>query len=400
MQKYGGSSLNSPARIKKVAEKIARAAELSHRIIVVVSAMGRTTDDLIALAHQVSPEPQRRELDMLLTAGERISMALLSMALNDLGYPAISFTGSQSGIVTTMSHTRALIEEIRPQRISEALEREKIAIVAGFQGVSREKEVTTLGRGGSDTTAVALAGIFGAERCEIYSDFPGLFSADPRIVPHAVLIPRIDHDEMLELAALGARVLHYRAAEMARRYRVPLRLLSSFIAGPGTMVEEGGPMESLYFRSITYQENCSLFRIRCRGEVTQRLTEEMSSADVKIVLYQQERDREGVHVICAVEESARGRFIEALGNLGADVEWQEEKRAAAVSVVGGGFASRPHGVAQVTRCLAEYSIPVLALSSSSLAITCLIPRRHWRRAVELLHDSLLRTAGEGKPGLS
>jgi len=388
VQKYGGSSLDSPARIKQVAARIAASAELSHRIIVVVSAMGRTTDELLGLAHQVSTRPQRRELDMLLTVGERISMALLSMALNDLGCPAISFTGSQSGIITTMSHTRALIEEIKPRRIEEALEEKKAVIVAGFQGVSRSREVTTLGRGGSDTTAVALAAVFRAERCEVYSDFPGIFSADPRIVPGARRIPALTYDEVLELAALGAKVLHYRAADLARRYRVPLVLRSSFSEGPGTEVVEGSAMESPYFRSVTGRENCHLLRIACPSERAVELAEAASSADVKLTLYQSSQQHAEAVVTVVVEDNGLARFREVLSTLGDCVRVDGEIEASTVSVVGGGFACRPHGVALVTKCLAREGIPLLALTSSALSITCVVPRERWKEALETLHREL------------
>ena len=228
--KFGGTSVGTPERIRAVARRIAKAKAEENDLVVVVSAMGRTTDELLALANEVSVSPPGREVDMLLTAGERISMALLSMALADLGVRALSFTGSQSGIITTNHHRRARIEKILGDRIRKALSEGAVAIVAGFQGMSAEKEITTLGRGGSDTTAVALAATLGAARCDIFTDVDGVYSADPRIVPGARRIPRIGHDHMVELAQRGASVLHPRSIELAQKFKVPLWVRNSLSA--------------------------------------------------------------------------------------------------------------------------------------------------------------------------
>lgn len=240
IQKYGGSSVETPEKIKGIAARIARLHREGTQVIVVVSAMGKTTDQLLGLATQITKAPQGRELDMLLTAGERISMSLLSMALNDMGVPAVSLTGSQSGIITTNHHTAAAIETIKPIRITQALQEGRVVLVAGFQGVSREKEVTTLGRGGSDTTAVALAAHFRAERCEILKDVDGVFTADPRVVTSARHIPKISTHMLLRMSTLGAKVLHYRAAALAMKYKVPLWLGNSVDEKKGTDVV---PME-------------------------------------------------------------------------------------------------------------------------------------------------------------
>jgi aspartate kinase len=242
VQKYGGSSVAEAASVKRVARRIAQYRRVGHEVVVVVSAMGDTTDDLIDLAERVSPDPPARELDMLLTAGERIAMALLAMAINDLGLEARSFTGSQAGVITDSSHGRARIIDVTPGRIRSALDDGAIAIVAGFQGVSQTtKDITTLGRGGSDTTAVALAAALGADVCEIYTDVDGVFTADPRIVPAARHIPVITPEEMLEMAASGAKILHLRCVEYARRYDVPLHVRSSFSANMGTVIAGGAP---------------------------------------------------------------------------------------------------------------------------------------------------------------
>ncbi len=237
VQKYGGSSVADAAAVKRVAQRIVATSKAGHEVVVVVSAMGDTTDELLDLAEQVSPLPAGRELDMLLTAGERISMALLAMAIGDLGHEARSFTGSQAGVITTSAHGQARIIDVTPGRIRQALDDGAVAIVAGFQGVSQDsKDITTLGRGGSDTTAVALAAALGADVCEIYTDVDGIFTADPRIVPTARRIPRITYEEMLEMAACGAKILHLRCVEYARRYGLPIHVRSSFSTRDGTWV--------------------------------------------------------------------------------------------------------------------------------------------------------------------
>ena len=241
VQKYGGTSVADPDRIRAVAEHIVRTHERGNQVVVVVSAMGKTTDDLVRLAHDVSQQPHGREMDMLLTAGERISMALLCMAIMDQGVHAVSFTGSQAGIVTDTVHGKAKILEVKGDRIRETLATGAVAVVAGFQGISTEKDITTLGRGGSDTTAVALAATLGGEVCEIYTDVSGVFTADPRVVPEARKLPRVSFDEMLEMAATGGRVLMLRSVEFARNYNVPVHVRSSFTWEPGTWIVEEDP---------------------------------------------------------------------------------------------------------------------------------------------------------------
>ncbi|MGB2757740.1 MAG: aspartate kinase, partial [Acidimicrobiia bacterium] len=256
VQKFGGSSVADPDRIRAVADHIARTRRAGHGVVVVVSAMGKTTDNLLRLAGDVASSTHDREMDMLLTAGERISMSLLSMAVNDLGIPAVSFTGSQAGIVTDTRHMKAKILEVRADRIREALDRGEVAIVAGFQGVSTEKNITTLGRGGSDTTAVALAAALDADVCEIYTDVSGVFTADPRVVPSARRLARVSFDEMLEMAATGGRVLALRSVEFARNHNVPLHVRSSFTWEPGTWVDDKeNPMEQAIISGVTHDSS-------------------------------------------------------------------------------------------------------------------------------------------------
>jgi aspartate kinase len=396
VQKYGGSSLSSSHRIKSVAEKIASRTRDDHRIIATVSAMGSTTDRLVKLAQEVSPHPSRRELDMLLTVGERISMALLSMALNSIGCRAISFTGSQSGIVTNVSHTRALIEEIRAGRIEEALSTGHVVIVAGFQGVSRAKEITTLGRGGSDTTAVALAARFGADQCEIYSDVAGVFTADPRIVKTARPLRQIGYDEMLELAVLGAKVLHFRAAELARRYRVPLRLLSTFDDAEGTVVGEGNDMEHESITSVTSQKNVALVRVQgahddpALGAFLGRIIER----EIRLVCYQRVHGDDRDSLVCVIEEDDLPEVRSAAAEGGSSrTSLDVSEGLASVSIVGSGLNSSPRALARIERLLAGEGVPVLYVGTSSLSVTCLVPMGERDRTVALLHSALVE--GEG-----
>jgi aspartate kinase len=376
VQKYGGSSLQTPERIKEIAKKIAARAKEDTQIIVTVSAMGGTTDELMRLANGITSSPSQRELDMLLTVGERISMALLSMALNAIGRPAISFTGSQSGIVTDMSHNRALIEEIRAGRIQEALGQGRVVIVAGFQGVSRNREITTLGRGGSDTTAVGLAAKLQASACEIYSDYPGVFSADPRWVRTARRIPEITYEEMLELAALGAKVLHYRAAEIARRIRVPLVLLSSFEDGKGTRVIEAHDMETFSAKSITSEGSVSMITLRdSRGESGfDEIIGRLERSELRLIIYQRSRGRGGSSLNLVIDRGDTAAFHALVGEPvpnGLSRETRDD--VGSVTVVGHGFARSPQAVCGVERALGKADIPVHLTGSTSQPIGGLRP---------------------------
>jgi len=393
VQKYGGKSLSTPERIRAIAERIAARADDKTGVIVTVSAMGETTDELLRLAYEVTADPPQREMDMLLTVGERITMALLSMALNARGCPAISFTGSQSGIVTTISHTRALIEEIHGHRIEEALAAGRVVIVAGFQGVSRTKEITTLGRGGSDTTAVALAVRLRAECCEIYSDYPGVYTADPRRVPAARAIPRLGYDEMLELAALGARVLHFRAAEIARRYRVPLELLSSFDETGGTRVD-GETMEKPTATSITCNPEILSIRVTCDSEeAASDVASVIARFEASVVSYR--RYASAVHLVVDARDTGLvGALVKSLDEGPRHAEVRDD--LGAVSVVGCGFAGKAEALATIERACAEAGIHVEQVSTSPLSVTCFIARERCDDAVRLLHRRLIEdVAGAG-----
>ena len=290
VQKYGGSSVADAEGMKRVAARIVASKRDGNQVVVVVSAMGDTTDELIDLANQVTPMPSGRELDMLLTAGERISMALLAMAISNLGHEARSFTGSQAGVITDSAHGRARIIDVSPGRIQEALKEGAIAIVAGFQGVSQDtKDITTLGRGGSDTTAVALAAALDADVCEIYTDVDGVFSADPRVVPNARKLKSVTYDEMLELAASGAKVLHLRCVEYARRYEMPIHVRSSFSTNEGTWVvktrPEGDIMEQAIISGIAHDKSeakITIVGVPDRTGVAARIFQAIADADINI----------------------------------------------------------------------------------------------------------------------
>ena len=291
MQKFGGTSVADPDRIRAVAEHIVRTRRAGNDVVVVVSAMGKTTDDLERLAHEVSSDPTAREMDMLLTSGERISIALLCMAIIDLGEPAVSFTGSQAGIVTDTAHRKAKILEIKGDRLREALAGGSVAVVAGFQGVSTERAITTLGRGGSDTTAVALAAALDADVCEIYTDVSGVYTADPRIVPEARRLERLSYDEMLEMSATGGRVLALRSVEFARNYRVPVHVRSSFTWETGTWVhdEEHG-MEAPIISGVTHdvsEAKVTIFRVPDRPGIAAKVFRALADENVNVDMIEQ-----------------------------------------------------------------------------------------------------------------
>jgi aspartate kinase len=391
VHKYGGTSVGSPERIQAVAERIAQAYRVHRRLVVVVSAMGDTTDDLISLAHQVSKQPPHREMDMLLSAGERISMALLSMALADRKVPALSFTGSQTGIITTGSHRRARIRRILGDRVREALQDEKVAIVAGFQGVSESKEITTLGRGGSDTTAVALAAVLGADACEIYTDVDGVFSADPRVVPQARLLARIGHDQMVEMATRGAGVLHPRSVELAKQYNVKLRVRSSLrpLGENRYFTEVGSKMEEFQVVGITADKSkvridVELARPTALGALWSAATE---------------------HSLSIVAPLFMDGRVQLFGDLDSEGEWRTLLSRLAVegfvkryellleqvplSVIGDRFSQDGAVLQRVIEILAENQISVTMGAASAIAMTVAVSKNHVDDGVRALHEALI-----------
>jgi aspartate kinase len=382
VQKYGGSSVADVEKIRRVAEKVAATRRAGASVCVVVSAMGDTTDELLGLAKQVTPAPSRRELDMLLSAGERISMALLSMALNDLGVEAISFTGSQSGIITDDSHASARIVEVRPFRVQDELERGKVVIVAGYQGVSHRKEVTTLGRGGSDTTAVALAAALGAD-CEIYSDVAGVFTADPRVVPDACRLEALGYDEMQELAAAGAKVLNAQAVEFAKARGIAIHARSTFGGAEETVVRGGSHPGRI--AGVTSQRELALLAfpaealaavldaLDARGVAALELAVAGRQAALAISL-------ENVHDWLLLERALRA----AVPELAADAEG-----LGAVSVVGTGLSAGHRVLREVAAVLAELRAPPRAVFTSALRVTAYCDARVLGEAVRGLHERLV-----------
>ncbi|MFL5247732.1 MAG: aspartate kinase [Myxococcales bacterium] len=374
VQKYGGSSVADVDRIGRVAERIAATRDKGSQVVVVVSAMGDTTDELLALARKVSPDPHRRELDMLLTAGERISMALLSMALHARGVPAVSFTGSQSGIITDGAHTNARILEVRPVRIHEELRKGKVVIVAGYQGVSREREVTTLGRGGSDTTAVALAAALEAELCEICSDVDGVYTADPRVVPQWKKLSELSHDEMQELSLAGAKVLNAQAVEFARDKGIVIHARSTFETGAGTRIVPGRPRE-LRISGVTQEKEILVVAaddcagvsgiLERNGAWPRELWCEGSAAGLAII------SLENVHGLPAL-----------LRDLHASPGTRIEEGLAQVSVVGSGVGASREPLERARRAL---GVPPRSILVSPLRISALVPREESDACVRRLH---------------
>jgi aspartate kinase len=394
VQKYGGTSVADADRLKRVAHRIAETRRQRHNVIVVVSAMGSTTDDLIALADQVNPHPPAREMDMLLTAGERISMALLAMAIYAEGLEAVSFTGSQAGILTSEAHGEAKIEEIRGFRVQESLDAGKVVIVAGFQGVSpRTKEVTTLGRGGSDASAVALAAAFGADVCEICTDVDGVFTADPRIVPNARKLDEISTEEMLELAATGAGVLMARSVEFGRRFNIPIHVRSSFHDEPGTWVKEK-TMEEAIISGIahdTSEAKITVHGVPDQPGIAASLFEPMSEHAINVDMIVQNVSSAGSTDISFTVPRAMSstalevtqQVADAIGAAGVDIDTDIAK----VSLVGAGMKSHPVVAAKVFRALSDAGINIEMISTSTIRISCVVRSDRVQDAVRALHQA-------------
>jgi aspartate kinase len=395
VQKYGGTSVAGPEEIKRVARRVVETADAGNEVCVVVSAMGDSTDRLIDLARQVSDDPHPREQDMLLTAGERISMALVSMAIIDLGRDAVSFTGSQAGIVTDTSHGKARIVEMRRGRVHEALEEGKIAIVAGFQGVSTARDVTTLGRGGSDTTAVALAGALGADVCEIYTDVDGVYTADPNIVPDARKLARVAYDEMLELASLGAKVLQTRSVEFAKKYGVTVHVRSTFRPDPGTLVtkEEQG-MEQAVVTGVTHdrsQAKISILRVPDRPGIAARVFGAIAVKDIVVDMIVQNISQDGhTDMSFTLPRGDSARAVSELSDVAQEIGARgivHDERVAKVSIVGVGMRSHSGVASTMFAALAREGINIQMISTSEIAVSCVIEDKYAELAVRTLHDA-------------
>jgi aspartate kinase len=394
--KFGGTSVAGAEQIKRAAGRIVAAREAGNRVVAVLSARGKTTDELVAAAHEISERPDPREMDMLLSTGERISCALCAMAIHDRGHQAISLTGSQAGIVTDSSHTKARIIDVRADRISDALAEDRIVLVAGFQGVSTQsRDVTTLGRGGSDTTAVALAAALRASVCEIYTDVAGVYSADPRIVPDARKLPRVSFEEMLEMAASGARVLQLRSVEYARNHGVRIHCRSSFEDGPGTLVvSEEETMENPFVTAVTHSDSearVTLTGLRDEPGVAGKVFGALADANVNVdVIIQNEPvgDEALADLSFTVDRSdlpVAKDTIAALGEVSVDVLTDE--RIGKVSIVGAGMRSHPGVAAKVFRVLGDEKINIEMISTSPIKISCVIPADRVSDAVNVLHKA-------------
>ena len=395
--KFGGTSVADAERIKRAARRIVRAREQGHSVVAVLSARGKTTDELIASAEEVSTTPDPREMDMLLSTGERISCALCAMAINDLGHRAISLTGSQAGIVTDTSHTRARILDVRAIRIREALEQGLIVLVAGFQGVSTTKDVTTLGRGGSDTTAVALAAAIGAEVCEIYTDVAGVFSADPRIVPEARKLPIVSFEEMLEMSASGAGVLQLRSVEYARTHGVRIHCRSSFTEEPGTfVVGEEETMERPLITAVTHstdEARVTLLGVPDRPGIAGRIFTALADANINVdMIIQNEPESDGaVADMSFTVPRADARLVRAaLEPIIADVGIErvaEDPTMGKVSIIGAGMKSHPGVAAKVFTTLGREGINIEMISTSPIKISCVVQGDQVPTAVKALHEA-------------
>ncbi|MDQ6854178.1 MAG: aspartate kinase [Actinomycetota bacterium] len=395
VQKFGGTSVADADRIKAVAEHIVRTRAQGDDVVVVVSAMGRTTDDLERLAHDVSNAPSAREMDMLLTAGERISMSLLCMAILDHGRPAVSFTGSQAGIVTDTVHRKAKIVEVRADRIREAIADGEVAIVAGFQGVSTARDVTTLGRGGSDTTAVALAAVLGARACEIYTDVAGVYSADPRVVPDARRLPRLAYEEALEMAASGSEVLALRSVEFARNYGVPVHVRSSFSWEPGTWVREEDPtMEQAIISAVTYdttEAKVTIEQVPDRPGIAATVFRALAEDDVNVDLIVQNVSTAGhTDISFTVPSEELARTLSVMQKVTKETDasgFSNDPGIGRVSLVGAGMRTNPGVAAKMFETLAGEQVNIEMISTSSIRISCVVQERDVERAVRALHKA-------------
>jgi aspartate kinase len=395
VQKYGGTSVGTAARIRRVSRRIAATVKEGHQVVAVVSAMGHTTDRLIALAQSINPEPPARELDMLVANGETITAPLVAMCLQGMGVPAISLSGLQAGVRTSAQHSRARIQDIKPERILETLREGKVAVVAGFQGVTADFEVTTLGRGGSDTTAVALAAALNAASCEIYTDVDGIFTADPRLVKTARKLSHIQYDEMLELAAVGARVIHPRAVEIGELYGVPIHVRSSFHEGVGTMIVAHVPMEDRKrVRGIAEESNVAkitVVGVPDRPGIAAAIFEPLGAAGISVdVIVQNIGRSRRTDLTFSVAQSdlkAAEKLVKAAAKTIGATRVASAGGIAKLSIVGTGMLGTPGIAGRMFRALADAGINIEMISTSEIRITCLVARDQVEKGVRILHKT-------------
>jgi len=394
VQKYGGSSVANPKRIKKVAQRVSEYYNAGHQVVVVVSAMGDTTDELLELMEEISPNPPAREVDMLLSTGEQVSIALLSMALYELGVPAVSLTGPQAGISTDEVYTKARITEIKPTKIQKALAAGKVVVVAGFQGVNNEGDITTLGRGGSDTTAVALAAALNADVCEIYTDVDGVYTADPRIVPEARKIKEISYEEMLELASLGAVVLQPRSVDFARNYKVEVHVRSSFNYNEGTVLKEEKDLEKKgVVTGVAHDKNVvkiGVFGVPDQPGVAYRLFSELAAHNINVdMIIQSAGKEEGQNDISfTIGKNDLPKTLEILEELTKKLAakgYSYDDKVAKVSIVGAGMVTYPGVAAKMFEALYEENINIHMISTSEIKVSCIIDIEVVEKAVNAIH---------------
>ncbi|NOY78704.1 MAG: aspartate kinase [Calditrichaeota bacterium] len=393
VQKYGGTSVGDIEKMKRVAQRIAAEKERGRSVVAVISAMGKTTDELVNMARQVHQNPPRREMDLLLSVGEQISIALLSMALNDMGYPCISLLGHQAGIQTDGQFANAHIETVNKSRILKHLNEDKIVLVAGFQGISQDGEITTLGRGGSDLTAVALAAILEADRCEIYTDVDGIFTTDPRYFKKARLLPFISYSEMLELASEGAQVMQTRAVEVARKYHVPLVIRNSFKQNSGTWIIGDETLEKVAITGIAFDKQVDQIRIKDYSKdpknfltIFGKLAQE--NINIKIIV-QGASSNGNTSISFLVSSDQLGgvkRVLDELQSRRKNFFYEVDTDVSKIAVVGSGIASTPGTAYRVFQTLLENQIPILSISTSEIKIACVVPEGLAETAVAVLHD--------------
>jgi aspartate kinase len=395
VQKYGGTSVGDIERIRNVARRVIETKEKGNQVVVVVSAMAGETDRLLNLAQQISKMPNERELDVILATGEQVSIGLLSLAIQEMGHQAISFMGFQVGIQTDSAHTKARIMSIDAERVRQALKGGAIAIVAGFQGITEEEDVTTLGRGGSDLTGVAMAAALNAEVCEIYTDVEGVYTADPNIVPEARKLSRISYEEMLEMASLGAKVLQSRSVEFAKNHEVPIHVRSSFNSSPGTMVvKEDKEMEGFVVSGVTYNKNeakVSIMRVPDRPGVAAQLFGRVAKANIIVDMIIQNISQDGhTDISFTVAKADLGKTLQIVEGVAKDIGAEKvisDEKIAKVSIVGVGMRSHSGVASAMFDCLGREGINIQMISTSEIKISCIIDSKYTELAIRALHDT-------------
>ncbi|WP_408955946.1 aspartate kinase [Natroniella sp. ANB-PHB2] len=394
VQKYGGSSVADTDRIKRVAERIVRRKRAGNQIVAVVSALGDTTDELIELAQKITDDPPKREYDMLVSTGEQISVSLLAMAINELGEDVISLTGSQIGIITNALHSKAKILKVNPDRLEEELDQDKIVIVAGFQGVTSDNEITTLGRGGSDTTGVAVATALEADLCEIYTDVDGVYTADPRIVERACKLDEVSYEEMLEFASLGAEVLHPRSVEIAKEYGIEMVVKSSFYCCPGTYIKEVGELEKdIVVTGVTCNSDTvklSLIGVPDKPGIASKIFTGLAEDGINVDMIIQNVDYDGLNDITFTIDKEDLEYAKVnLKRLEEELGYAElshNSEVAKVSIVGAGMVTNPGVAAKMFEALADEDINIELISTSEIKVSCLINEERANRAVRVIHE--------------